>query len=50
MFVGDGVEREVGDRFAGGDGSRWRIVAIDVVSQELAAEGLEATWIVEPPD
>ena len=28
--------------------SRWRIVAVDDVSPELAAEGFEATWIVEP--
>ena len=50
MFVGDGVPREVRDRFAGADGSRWRIVAVDALSAQLAAEGFEATWIVEPID
>ena len=50
VFVGDGVPREVRDRFAGADGSRWRIVAVDALSAQLAAEGFEATWIVEPID
>jgi hypothetical protein len=50
VFVGDGVERSIGERFVGRDGSRWRIVSVDVVSAQLAAEGFEAAWIVEPLD
>jgi hypothetical protein len=36
VFVGDGVEREVGDGFEARVGSRWRIVAIDEVPPQLA--------------
>jgi hypothetical protein len=48
VFVGDGVQREVGDRLTGRDGSRWRIVAVYNVSPQLAADGFEARWTVEP--
>ena len=44
----EGRQWAPGDSFTARDGSRWRIVAIDAVSPELAAEGFEATWIVEP--
>jgi hypothetical protein len=50
VFVGDGIEREPGDAFTARDGSRWRIVSVDVVPPQLAAEGSEAAWIVEPLD
>ena len=40
----------VDDGFTARDGSRWRIVAIDAAPPQLADEGFEATWIVEPPD
>jgi hypothetical protein len=51
VFVDDEDRSWVpGDSFYARDGSPWRIVAIDAVSAELAAEGFEATWIVEPLD
>jgi hypothetical protein len=50
VFVSDGVERDVGDRFTARDGSQWRIVAVDTAPPLLAEEGFEAVWIVEPLD
>jgi hypothetical protein len=38
------------DSFTARDGSRWRIVSIDAPPPQLADEGFEATWIVEPLD
>jgi hypothetical protein len=40
----------LGDSFVARDGSRWRIVSVDVVPAQLGAEGFEAAWIVEPLD
>jgi hypothetical protein len=38
----------LGDSFVARDGSRWRIVSVDAVPAQLAAEGFSAAWIVEP--
>jgi hypothetical protein len=40
----------VDDWFTARDGSRWRIVSIEAAPPQLADEGFEATWVVEPLD
>jgi hypothetical protein len=39
-----------GDSFTARDGSRWRIVSIDAAPPQLADEGFDSTWRVEPLD
>jgi hypothetical protein len=47
VFVDDGVERDVGDRFVAREGSRWRITSVDSPSAQLETEGFDAVWVVE---
>jgi hypothetical protein len=46
----DGRPWALGDSFTARDGSRWRIVAVEAAPPQLADEGFEAAWVVEPLD
>jgi hypothetical protein len=51
VFVEDeGRSWAVDDHVIARDGSHWRIVAIDAAPAQLADDGFEAIWIVEPLD
>jgi hypothetical protein len=50
VLVGDGVDRDVGDRFANRAGGRWRIVSVSQPSPQLTAEDFAGVWVVEPLD
>ncbi len=47
-FVTANPQWQAGDPFTAGDGSRWRIVAIE--PNESAAVEFDALWTVEPLD